>query len=119
MFGRDLVRRSHAHCELCRASGVRLNIYEVSPIPPDPDFDSILFLCDICRKQVENPARLDAKHWHCLEVTAWSDLPVVKVMAVRLLRQLQHGEPWAEELLEQLYLDETLVSWIDAAALGE
>ncbi|MCP5169588.1 MAG: phnA protein [Hahellaceae bacterium] len=118
-FGRDLVRRSHAHCELCRASGVGLSIYEVSPIPVSPDIEKVLFVCETCRDQLEHPRRLDEKHWRCLQVTAWSELPVVKVMSLRVLRVLQQKQDWARELLEQLYIDEISDAWANAAVLGE
>ncbi len=117
-FGRDLVRRSHAHCELCRAAAVPLSIYEIAPIPARPDIDKLLFVCDVCRDQLRHPARLDEKHWHCLQVTAWSELGAVRVMAIRLLRELQATEDWARILLEQLEIDEVLARWVDASPLG-
>ena len=51
-------------------------------------------------------------HWHCLNHAVWSEVPAVQVMSVRLLRRLtgtkQH---WAEELLEQAYLEPDLEEW--------
>lgn len=111
-FGRDLARRSGSKCELCGAAGVKLLIYEVPPVPDEPDFDHCLFVCETCATQIENPKQLDVDHWRCLYETAWSEIPAVQVTAVRQLRQLAKQEPWAGDLLEQLYLSPEVEEWL-------
>ncbi len=113
-FGRDLARRSGSKCELCGAAGVKLLTYEVPPVPDEPEFDHCLFACETCATQIENPKRMEADHWRCLYDTAWSDIPAVQVTAVRLLRQLAEQEPWASDLLEQLYLSPAVEEWLAA-----
>ena len=96
----------------------------VSPeIPPySLDHDSVFlspiirFLCDRCREQAENPKRFQAgEDWRCLSQTVWSEVPAVQVMAVRLLRRQADSQPWAQETLEQVFLDPEVEAWADAA----
>jgi protein PhnA len=113
MLGKDLARRSHSKCELCAAMGVSLAPYEVSPVPADPDSDKTLFICEVCTTQVEHPKQMNANHWHCLSAAVWSAVPVVQVMAVRILERLKDKEGWAEDLYDQLYLEPDIREWID------
>lgn len=66
-------------------------------------------LCGTCRPQVEG-AELDPKHWFCLQESAWSQEPVVQVVAWRLLSRLR-GESWAADLLAQLYIEDDVLAW--------
>lgn len=113
LFGRDLARRSKSHCELCDTSGVKLVIYEVAPIPDDPDYDHCIFVCETCQAQLDNPKRLNADHWRCLYESIWSEVPAVQVTAVRVARQL--NTDWANDLLDQLYLPPEVSEWLDQA----
>jgi len=110
-FGRDLTRRSGSKCELCHASGVPLVIWELPPVPADPDFGTCIFLCERCRDFVEKNPFKDTDHWRCLNEAVWSDVTAVKILAVRLLRKIAVKESWAGELLEQVYLDEDEEEW--------
>jgi len=110
-FGRELARRSGSKCELCKASGVKLTVFEIPPAPADPDAAMCLFLCDICREQLDNPKKFDPPHWRCLNEAVWSEVPAVKVMAVRILRHLAAAESWAGDILEEVYLDEDEEEW--------
>ncbi|HQO02666.1 MAG TPA: phnA protein [Spirochaetota bacterium] len=110
-FGRELARRSGSKCELCKAAGVKLTVFEVPPAPADPEAAKCLFLCDICREQIGNPKKFDAAHWRCLNEAVWSDVSAVKVMSVRMLRRLAPGESWAGDILEEVYLDEDEEAW--------
>jgi len=115
-FAKDLVRRSRSHCELCDKSGVRLDPYELPPLETEPFLDGCIFICDSCRKQVDFPKKMIPSHWRCLNNSVWSEVPVVQVMAVRILRRLaKKEEHWAEELLENAYLDPELEEWADQA----
>ncbi|MGH1462677.1 MAG: phnA protein [Neptuniibacter sp.] len=118
LFGKDLVRRSSSHCELCDAQGVRLSIYEVPPVSSDPEFEHCIMLCGTCLEQVERPKLRDSNHWRCLNHSVWSNVPAVKVLAVAMLRELSNQESWAIELYEQLYLEPEESDWISAIDLS-
>ena len=111
-FGKDLARRSRSRCELCEATGVKLTTFEVAPVPKEPSIDHCLFLCDDCREQVEYPKRFQSgERWRCLTQTLWSEVPVVQVMAVRLLRKLSGSQAWAQEALENAFLEPEIEEW--------
>jgi protein PhnA len=117
-FGKDLVRRSGSHCELCNASGTKLSIFEVPPVPKEPDFDHCIFICDTCLTQIEKPKTLNSDHWRCLNTSAWSPVPAVQVMSVLMIEQLidvTKENDWLLELKDQLYLTDDILSWIETA----
>jgi len=114
-LAKDLVRRSRSHCELCDKNGVRLDPYELLPLEEEPYAEGCIFVCDECRKQLENPKKIIPSHWRCLNNSIWSEVSAVQVMSVRLLRRLAKTEHWAEELLEHAYLEPDLEAWANAA----
>ncbi|ARU54724.1 hypothetical protein OLMES_0621 [Oleiphilus messinensis] len=116
LLGKDLARRSGACCELCLECGVALQPFEIPPLSETPELDRTLFLCAVCRGNIEKPKRMDILHWRCLSKSVWSEVPAVQVMAVRILSYLK-DEPWAGELLDQVYLEPDLQDWINAAGL--
>ncbi len=106
-FGKDLARRAKSKCELCERAGEKLRIYEVPPEPRDPDIGRCLLLCGRCYEQADEPGRFQpGDHWRVLAGTAWSEVPMVQVMAVRLLRRQQDTQAWAREALATLDLEE-------------
>lgn len=110
-FGKDLARRAKSKCELCERAGERLFVYEVPPIPREPDFDRCLFLCEDCLGQADEPRRFrPGPQWRFLAAQAWSENPMVQVLSVRLLRRQAHEQDWAREALEGLDLDEAAES---------
>lgn len=111
MLGKDLARRAHSKCELCEASGVKFKTLEVSPVPTEPDIDHCLLVCEQCHAEIHRKGLPDPRYWRCLENSAWKELPVIQVTAVRLLRTI--GEPWTEQLLEQLYLWPETEAWLE------
>jgi protein PhnA len=112
-LGKDLTRRSHAHCELCGKGGTRLDALEVSPLPPAPRLEQTIFICEECRGEMTSK-ELNNQYWRFLETVVWSDLPPVQVTAVRLARQLSaQGEDWATSLLEGLYLEQATIEWLN------
>ncbi len=113
VLGKDLTRRSHAHCELCSIKGTPLHAYEVPPIPDEIDIDDTLFLCETCLHQIEHPEHLDPDHWHCLHTSVWSNMPALQVTSVRVLKKLSRHASWAADLLEELYLDPDISAWVD------
>ncbi len=110
LLGKDLTRRSRSQCELCQANGARLSIYEVAPVPSEPQLEHCLFVCEPCSDQLRHPRRIQPAHWHCLSTAIWSPVPAVQVVAVRLLKRLS-DQPWAAELLEQAYLPPEVQEW--------
>ncbi len=115
-FAKSLVRRSRSRCELCARNGIRLNTFEVPPPPEEPHPDHCLFLCDSCRRQIEDPQKMNPHQWHCLNRSVWAATPAVQVMSLRLLRRLSTcGEQWAEDILDHAVLDEELEQWAGAA----
>lgn len=114
-FGKDLARRSKSHCELCSAHGVKLSIFEVPPIPKEPEFEHCVFICENCQEQIEKPKRINVNHWHCLHTSAWTEIEALQVLAVLMLNKIKNDADWAAELLDQLYLSNEVQEWVVAA----
>jgi protein PhnA len=112
----ELEERSGSACELCSATE-NLGVYEVPPIS-DGSADQCVLLCKTCREQIEDPAKVDANHWRCLNDSMWSQVPPVQVMAWRMLTQLR-SEGWPQDLLDMLYLDDDVRSWAEATGEGK
>ena len=112
----QLLGRSHSKCELC-SSGSNLTLYEIPP-KNKVDENTALIMCQTCQEQIENHATIDTNHWRCLNDSMWSEFQPVQVMAFRMLTQLK-SEPWAQDLLEQLYLDDSLLEWAKAGIPDE
>ena len=107
--------RSESKCELC-ASTENLGVYKIQPNSND-NADESVFICEICREQIENPEKVDVNHWRCLNDSMWSQIPAVQVMAWRMLTRLRN-EGWPQDLLDMLYLDEETLSWAQASGEG-
>lgn len=115
-FAKDLVRRSRSRCELCGKNGVKLDALEVPPLPEEPLVDACVFICEGCLRQINNPKKIIPEHWRCLNNALYSDVPAVQVLSFRLLKRLAgRGERWAEELMENAYLDPDIEAWADEA----
>ncbi|PCJ45737.1 MAG: phnA protein [Moraxellaceae bacterium] len=113
MLGKDLTRRSRAHCELCHISGVKLASFEVAPIQDVPDIEHTIFLCETCNDQLNKPKTIQPDHWHCLSVAVWSEVRPAQVVAVRMVKRLSGTIQWAADLYEQVYLEPDVIEWID------
>ena len=113
LLGKNLARRARSKCELCEASGVPLAIYEVAPIPAEPDFDHCLMACENCREQLENPKRIQPDHWRCLTKSIWSEVPAVQVLSLRHLRKFAEQHQWAADTLEIAFLTPEVEEWAD------
>lgn len=114
-FGKDLARRSKSHCELCDAHGVKLLIHEVPPIPKQPEFNSCIFICESCKEQIDKPKTTDVNYWHCLHTSIWSEIPAAQVMSVLMANRISDKASFAEELLDQVYLEQETQDWIEEA----
>jgi len=100
---KTLHERSGSKCELCGATD-NLNVYEL-PSSPDSGSDQSVLLCETCKEQIDDPEKVDANHWRCLNDSMWSQVPAVQVMAWRMLTRLS-SEGWPQDLLDMLYLDD-------------
>lgn len=107
--------RSEAKCELC-ATTDDLSVYNVPP-HSDDNADECVLACSICLEQIENPEKVDANHWRCLNDSMWSQVPAVQVMAWRMLTRLR-AEGWPQDLLDMLYLDDDTLAWAQATGEG-
>ncbi|MBA4056425.1 MAG: PhnA protein [Marivirga sp.] len=110
-----LMERSGAVCELCGSNG-KLQVYDVPPVSRGAD-GSVL-ICSTCIEQLSGTETLNVNHWHCLNSSMWSSVPVVQVVVWRLLNALRH-EGWPQDLLDMLYLDDDTLAWAKATALGD
>lgn len=107
-FANDLMARCNACCELCNSAN-HVAVFEVPPIE-EPSAEKCVVACDACQSQIRRESELDANHWKCLLDSAWSQIPAVQVLAWRQLKRLDSNR-WAQDLLEQLYLDEPTLAW--------
>ncbi len=112
----SLHARSGSKCELCGASE-NLGVYEVPPLSQGNDDDCIL-ICATCQGQIEDPDTVDVNHWRCLNDSMWSQTPAVQVMAWRMLTRLS-AEGWPQELLDTMYMDDTVLNWAQATGEGQ
>lgn len=101
-----LLTRADHKCELCESTTL-LSQYEVASELPR---ESAVVLCEVCTGQLANDAELDLNHWHCLQGAIWSAHPAVQVLSWRMLQRLK-AQPWALDLLEQVYLDDETKAW--------
>ncbi len=104
-FGKNLIRRSGSACELCGKNGIKLEIYELTPIPQNPDYERCLLICDDCRSNVDCPEKNNPDYWRCLNNTIWSEIAVIQALSIRILKKISLKNSWAVELLDQVYPD--------------
>ena len=98
---------SRMTCPLCATPDVPLLSH---PVPGGPH-DASVEICATCIAALDAPA---GDHFRSLASTMWSDDPAVQVLAARTLTKL--ATPWAQDLLDQLYLDEDTQAWADNVA---
>ncbi|MDH3349653.1 MAG: PhnA domain-containing protein [Desulfobulbaceae bacterium] len=113
---KELYARSESKCELC-GSIEGLGVYEIPP-NSNGSADECVFVCETCREQIEQPEKVDVYHWRCLNDSMWSQVPSVQVMAWRMLKRLS-VEGWAQDLLDQLYLDDETLAWAQETGEGQ
>lgn len=105
---KELKVRSGGKCELCGSSNV-LGVLEVAP--SDGSAEQSIYVCSVCKEQIENPDKLDESHFNCLNDSMWSETPAVAVMSYRLLKALGR-----EDLVDMIYMDDDIKAWADAGA---
>lgn len=103
-----LLQRSRGACELC-GSDEGLQACEVAGGSEPASVVS----CAQCLAQIEGEQALQPERWHGLNQSVWSTEPAVQVLSYRLLQRLS-AEPWAQDLLDMVFLDEALQKWVDA-----
>lgn len=113
MVAASIAQRSNGQCELCTAASAE-QIFTVGPESAGEDRN--IHICLSCRNQIEGKETADPGHWQCLGSAMWSETPAVQVMSWRMLQRFK-DESWASDLLDMLYLDESLLAW--AKASGE
>ena len=109
-FGKSLARRCKSSCELC-GENTSLAVFEVPPVG-HPDIEKCVMICEPCREQLADTKKINVNHWHCLNDSAWSEVPAVQVLVWRLLKRMA-SEAWAQDLLEQMYLEEDVQVWAE------
>ncbi len=114
-FGKDLSRRAKSKCELCTMSGTKLYTYELPPEEDLPEYNNCILICDTCREQIDKPKYMKPDYWRLLNDTMWSEVPVVQVMSIRMLKRLMKENHWAEDLYEQAYASEEIMAWVNLA----
>ena len=112
---KEIQARSGSKCEFC-GSADELKVYEVPPVSTGKA-DKCVLVCETCLEQIENPDKMNANHWRCLNDSMWSPVLAVQVMAWRLLHRLS-AEGWSHDLLDMLYLDEETLAWAQATGEG-
>ena len=104
----SLHSRSDAKCELCAALD-QLRSFAITPYS-DELADHNVLICQQCHERLSESLILDPNHWHCLSDSMWSQVPAVQVIIWRLLNRLG-SEPWAQDLLDMLYLEDDTLTW--------
>ncbi len=104
---KELEQRSAAECELC---GNSKDLLAFAVEPSNNSAAQSIYACQTCVQQIEDPLKMEANHWRCLNDSMWSPVPAVQVMAWRILNKLK-AEGWPQDLLDILYLDEETLAW--------
>lgn len=110
-----LVERSGGKCELCSSTS-DLSTFAVEP--SDYSSNQSAYVCQTCKIQLENPDKVEANHWRCLNDSMWNEEPAVKVLAYRMLTRLKE-EGWPNDLLEMMYLEEENLHWAKAGMVDD
>lgn len=107
---KELESRSGGRCELC-GSSEGLGVLEVAP--SDGSAEQSIYVCSICKDQIQNPEKIDENHFNCLNDSMWSETPAVAVMTYRLLSALGR-----QDLVEMMYMEDDIKSWANAGMIS-
>ncbi len=91
-------------CPLCGADAPLID----HSVPGGPD--ATVQICATCDGQIAGTP--EPNHWRGLASAMWSEDVGVQVLAARMLKRLS-GNAWAQDLRDQLYLDEATQEWVD------
>ncbi len=106
LFGKSLVRRSKANCELCGEAERKLNIYELGKEEVEPDFDRCVHICDECVDLIERLNKADENKLRVLNHGIWSEVPIVKALSIDIIEKIKGKYSWIDDMLDMVYLDE-------------
>ncbi len=112
-----LMQRAGNQCELSQATD-NLVVYPVPPEADDSDADKCILVSQTCYDQLTGASDIDPNHWRCLSESMWSSVPAVQVVAYRQLQALS-SEPWAQDNLDMLYLEDDVKAWAEAGLTSE
>ena len=110
----ELFTRCSRRCELCAGTD-ELRVHAVTPVT-EVSAERCAVVCGACDAALDGADALDAASWDGLKDAAWSTVPAVQVLVLRLLPRL--AVPWATELLGQIYVEDDVRAWADAGAVG-
>lgn len=114
IFGKDLARRSKSKCELCGEGGLPLRVYEVQPAGDEPDKERCMFLCERCIDAIERLDKMTRVDLMFLNNSIWSEVEIVKAYSIALLRKIEEKNPWADDILDMVYMDEELEALVSS-----
>ena len=97
-------------CALCTADTATTD----HRVGPEPRSETVA-LCETCIAQLTGPAEAD--HWRALATTMWAENAPTQVLAWRMLDRLAPTEAWAQDLLDQLWLDEDTLAWAQSGKI--
>ena len=109
-----LLTRSNNVCELCGNASESLHLYAVPPRSTENEADTTV-LCNTCLTDIQNNNFANNHHWRCLTGSIWSETPAVQALSYKLLQKLE-AEDWAQETLQSVYLDESIIAWANEEA---
>lgn len=112
----QLKQRATHQCELCGHAEL-LAVYQVEPFE-DFNIEQSVLVCGQCLPQLIDETPLVEKHWFCLRESIWSQHAPVQVVSWRMLHRLKTYD-WAQDLLEQAYLDEETMNWAKSTVVNE
>ncbi len=101
---KNLSKRANNMCELCSSDSF-LSAYTISPKETETVENSVL-LCKVCRSQIEESVPVDENHFRCLNQAMWSEHWQVQVLTYRVLKNLLGNVMWANDLVDQMYLED-------------
>ncbi len=110
-YEETLKSRSEGKCELC-GSTEGLDTFVVQPIAT-AEIDKCAYICSTCSGQINGDIDIDTNHWFCLNESGWSTVPAIQAIALRILHKL-NSEDWAQNLSDQLYLEDDVREWAEA-----
>lgn len=113
-FGKNLAKRAKSKCELCEASSTKLYTFEIPPIQDEPNFDKCILICEECIDKIERIEKLKENDLRFLANSVWSETPIIKALSVYFLRNIQEKYGWADETLENVYLDEETLEYLES-----
>lgn len=113
-FGKNLAKRAKSKCELCEASSTKLYTFEIPPVQDEPNFDKCILICEECIDKIERIEKLKENDLRFLANSVWSETPIVKALSVYFLRNIQEKYGWADETLENVYLDEETLEHLES-----